>query len=200
MESDGDRYEIKRFPIVYFYLVLKFAAEILFELKGQELRKDSKSFEKVCYLWFDSQDSSLNQEVLKYIANQVITLQSCLSLKWYQGEVTYELWDLRRIEEYCKFVARLELYGTICQSPQLLKIDPRGNIDISFISAWAKKVIKRAIWLNYNGKFTIHIEYGRFSKVKKDFVDAQEMTVSPVKGKKNGNSIVKKRKFEEVEK
>ena len=181
METDGDLYEIKRYPIVYFYLVLKFAAEILFELKGQELLKNSKNFEKVCYLWFNSQNLSLNQEVLKYIAGQVVTLQSCLSLKWYQGEVIYERWDLKRIEEYYKFVAKLEFYGTICQSPQLLKVDPRGNIDISFLSAWAKKVLKRVVWLNYNGKFILHMEYGKFSKIKRDFVDTQEMTVLPEK-------------------
>jgi len=193
MESEGDRYDIKKFPSIYYYLVLKAAADILFVLKGGELQ-ENKNFKDSCYLWFTDKNLDINKGLLNFIAKEVLGFGSTLNLKTYQGEVLWKYWYLKKIEYYLRFVARLELYGTICQTPQLLKVNSKGHIDLSFLSAWARKVITKAVCIYHNKEWIIHLQFGIFCTKEKDFVSVKK----PVKRliyvkKENGDFSIKKK-------
>jgi len=169
MEADGDLYDIKRFPSVYYYMVLKFAVDILFVFKADELEKSedsAKEFKKVPYIWLAGQNQSVNQEVLKRIATDLLETQGSFVNSPYQGRVAWEDWTALRAKSYFKFIARLELYGAICKAPHLLKVDCRkdNEIDISFLSACSKSVLKRARCLrSKDGQSIIYLDFYRFN-------------------------------------
>lgn len=199
MAADGDLYEIKKFPVVYYYMILKFAADILFLFKADELKaneKSEKEFKNACYLWFNSHNQCINQRLLKFIASEVLTLQNTFNLPIYQEEVCWKLWENERVKNYFKLIARLEFYGTVCQSPQLLKANSRGEIDLSFISVWARNVLKRGYWIRHGENFTIQWIYGEFFLEKRDFVGPRAVRTEPfvLKRKRNGHFLIKKKK------
>jgi hypothetical protein len=197
MATDGDLYEIKKFPIVYFYKVLKFAADILFLLKADELKtgKAEKEFKDACYLWFDDQNLNVNQRLLKYIASEVLALQGTFSKEWtYQEKVCWKDWSPERVRNYFKFIAKLEFYGVICQSPQLLKTTPQGELDLSFLSEWAKKVLKRAHWCVLGHGYYIQWSFGEFNMKKRDFVNIPALRSGQSVLKRKGDRVYEKEK------
>jgi len=198
MESEGDRYDIKKFPSIYYYLVLKAAADILFVLKGGELQ-ENKNFKDSCYLWFTDKNLDINKGLLNFIAKEVLGFGSTLNLKTYQGEVLWKYWYLKKIECYLRFVAKLELYGTICQTPQLLKVNSKGHIDLSFLSAWARKVITKAVCIYHNKEWTIHFQFGTFCVKERDFVNVKKPVKRLVYVKKENGDFCVKKEEEEIE-
>ena len=178
METDYDLYNIKRLPLLYFYKIVKFAADILFVLKAKELDSDIRSkreFEKASYLWWSSDIcEDPRPEALGLIASEVLGLQSELSRQCYSGVVTYGRWDSKSLRDHYKIVAKLELYGAIVQSPQLLKLLPKGEVDISFLSSWSRRVIKRVNYSYYQKKFTLYISYGLFCERKRKYLKEAE--------------------------
>jgi len=193
MESEGELYQIKKFPSVYYFHVLRFAADLLHFITGFELKKSEKAkeFEDACYLWSDIPDFGVHKDILKFIATEVVCLNSVLNEKGFLGPyVDIEKLSSVRLEAYYRLVARLEFYGFICQSPRSLKVNCEGEICLDFLSDWAKKVIIRAVWRVKGISRFIDFQYGWFMRHEKEFKRPVTMVV-----KENGTFEVKRQRI-----
>lgn len=171
MESDGDLYQIKKFPKVYYFFVLRFASELIQTITVSDIKRSSKAkeFEDACYLLLEEPYTGVQKDILRFIAIEVVNLNFILSDKGFLGPyVECEKLSLEKLELFYKLVAKLEFYGFLCQSPRSLKGDDNNEICLDFLSDWAKKVIVKATWQEKGIRF-VEFKFGWFARRERDF-------------------------------
>lgn len=172
METDAALYNIRKFPIVYYYYVLRFASNILLYLTRDEFAKNKltrDSFKEVCYLWVEEPFIPEDRNLIKTIARNLIDIYARFEKADFLNLTSENQLAALRLKEYLKLIALLEFYGYLCQSPGSLKIR-KDKICLNFLSEWAKKVIVSATVHRVRKSVWISFHYSDFSIKERDFV------------------------------
>jgi len=177
MFADGDLYKIRWFPATYLFYVINFASRILFEVSRTSLLASSRGglFRNTCYISECNIDFGPHRGLVIAAARALFKLYETFSELELLGTVNEDLMDNYGHEKFLKLVAELEFYGHIVQLPGSLKVSDLGLVRLDFLSAGAKRVIKRVDCQkvqvpNSTRYVSFSINYGFYIYRKRQFV------------------------------
>ena len=179
MFSDGDLYQIRKYPATYLYYVMGFASHLLFHQslkdQGSDLNPEldgKEKFKNTGYLVTSTPDYGCYPAVTTTVAKSIMRLfEKFTEKKWLHGVIEEEL-GAKEHEIYLSMVADLELCGHIIQLPGSVKVEEEGLLVLDFLSEGSRKAIKRVKFQKgRNGQFIwFMICYRRYNSKKRDFV------------------------------